>query len=119
MILTGLILTGLILTGLILTVMWPLLAQRGISVRVLEAKTAPRQHSRAIGVHPPALEHLAHLGVATAFCQRGIKVQKGVALTYAAKQLGTLDFGRCPAPYNFVLAIRQDDNEAILREALS
>jgi len=95
-----------------------MLAQRGISVRVLEAKTAPSQHSRAIGVHPPALEHLAHLGVATAFCERGLRVQKGVALTYAAKHLGTLDFGRCPAPYNFVLAIRQDDNEAILREAL-
>jgi 2-polyprenyl-6-methoxyphenol hydroxylase-like FAD-dependent oxidoreductase len=45
-------------------------------------------------------------------------VQEGVALTYAGKHLGTLDFGRCPAPYNFVLAIRQDDNEAILRDAL-
>lgn len=95
-----------------------MLAQRGFKVRVLEAKTAPSKHSRAIGVHPPALERLAHLGVANAFCERGVKVQKGVALTYAKKPLGTLDFGRCPAPYNFVLAIRQDDNEAILREAL-
>jgi 2-polyprenyl-6-methoxyphenol hydroxylase-like FAD-dependent oxidoreductase len=95
-----------------------MLAQRGMNVRVLEAKTAPSKHSRAIGVHPPALERLAHLGVASAFCERGLQVQKGVALTYANKQLGTLDFGRCPAPYNFVLAIRQDDNEAILREAL-
>lgn len=94
------------------------LAQRGISVRVLEAKTSPRQHSRAIGVHPPALERLAHLGVADAFCEKGIAVKEGIALTYAGKTLGILNFGRCPAPYNFVLAIRQDDNEAILREAL-
>ena len=95
-----------------------MLAQRGVKVRVLEAKTRPRVHSRAIGVHPPALERLALLDVAEAFCQRGVQVHQGVALTYAGKPLGTLDFGRCPAPYNFVLAIRQDDNEAILREAL-
>lgn len=95
-----------------------MLAQRGFTVRLLEARTQPSQHSRAIGVHPPALERLAHLGVADAFCQRGIKVKEGVALTHAGNLLGTLDFGRCPMPYNFVLAIRQDDNEAILREAL-
>ena len=55
------------------------LAQLGFSVRVLEPRTEPRAHSRAIGVHPPALERLAELGLADSFIREGVKITKGHA----------------------------------------
>ncbi|MEG2579154.1 MAG: FAD-dependent oxidoreductase, partial [Glutamicibacter sp.] len=39
------------------------LAQSGHAVRVFEQRSEPVAHSRAIGLHPPAQEVLARLGV--------------------------------------------------------
>ncbi|MEM7735936.1 MAG: NAD(P)/FAD-dependent oxidoreductase [Deinococcota bacterium] len=94
-------------------------AQQGLTVQVLEARPEPKRHSRAIGVHPPALVLLDKLGVANSFCERGLCVRDGVALGgVPLKELGRLEFKYLPPPYQFVLAIRQDDNECILSEAL-
>ncbi|MEM6431770.1 MAG: NAD(P)/FAD-dependent oxidoreductase [Deinococcota bacterium] len=94
-------------------------AQQGLSVQVLESRPEPKRHSRAIGVHPPALVLLDKLGVADAFCKRGLCVRDGAAFGGAPlKELGRLEFRHLPPPFQFVLAIRQDDNECILSEAL-
>ena len=47
-----------------------LLLQDGVDVQVLEQRTAPEAHSRAIGIHPPALAALARDGVAEAWLRR-------------------------------------------------
>lgn len=40
-----------------------LLLQNGVAVRVLERRTGRNAHTRAIGIHPPALAALERIGV--------------------------------------------------------
>lgn len=93
------------------------LAQLGFAVRVLEPRAEPRAHSRAIGVHPPALERLAELGLADAFVREGVRVTRGHAYA-GTKRLGTLSFGDLPGPYPFVLTLPQPRTETLLKGRL-
>ena len=97
------------------------LAQLGVSVRVLERRTTPAPHSRAIGVHPPSLERLAVLGLANSFVQEGVQVTRGHAYAgtkHTLKHLGTLPFAVCPPPYSFILTLPQPCTEALLATRL-
>ena len=94
------------------------LAQLGLNCRVLERRAAPSLHSRAIGIHPPALERLAELGVAEAFLQEGVRVARGHAFA-GTRRLGTLEFASCPPPYPFILTLPQPRTEAILAARLA
>ncbi len=97
------------------------LAQLGVRVRVLERYPTPSLHSRAIGVHPPALERLAVLGLAEKFIQAGVQVTRGHAYTgtkRGTQHLGTLLFSSCPAPYPFILTLPQPRTEALLAARL-
>lgn len=94
------------------------LAQLGFSVRVLEPRTEPWAHSRAIGVHPPALERLAELGLAEAFVREGVRIAHGHA--YArTRRLGTLSFTKLSGPFPFVLTLPQPRTEALLAGRLA
>ena len=93
------------------------LAQQGIGVRVLERRTAPALHSRAIGIHPPALERLAEMGLAEAFIAEGVRITRGHAYA-GTKRLGTLAFSSCPPPYPFILTLPQPRTETLLAERL-
>lgn len=94
-----------------------LLAAAGVRVEVVERRTRRSSHSRSIGVHPPALEALARVELAGAFLAHGVRVERGHA--YAGRTLlGTLDFGRCPPPFRFVLTLPQADSEALLEARL-
>ena len=46
-----------------------------------------------------------------------MKVHRGHAHS-GKKQLGTIDFSSCPAPYNFILLLAQSETERILKEEL-
>ena len=93
------------------------LAQLGIDFKILEARTSPLIHSRSIGIHPPSLEKLRHIGVAQTLIEKGVQVRGGYA--FANKMcLGYLGFEGCPKPYTFVLALPQHDTERILAERL-
>ena len=93
------------------------LAQAGVTFRVLERRCEPVQHSRALGVHPPALEVLASVGVAEAMLARGVWVRRGHAFA-GTRPLGSLSFATCPGPYPFVLALPQFETERILERRL-
>ena len=93
------------------------LAQLGVSVWVLERRSAPALHSRAIGVHPPSLERLAALGLADAFIREGVQVTRGHAFA-GTKHLGTLPFSVCRPPYAFILTLPQPRTEALLAARL-
>lgn len=107
----------------------------GLRVRVLDRASGPCSHSRAIGIHPPALQILAGLAgpgrpgrtgrsgrpggtLADAFVEEGIRVRRGHALAGPGRHLGSLDFGLLDPPWSFVLTLPQHRTERILEEAL-
>ena len=64
-------------TGLFLAA---LLARRDVDVVVLERRAVPSRHSRAIGLHPPALRALREVGLERAASEAGVRLDRGVAL---------------------------------------
>ncbi|MFC6357432.1 FAD-dependent oxidoreductase [Luethyella okanaganae] len=92
-----------------------LLAQRGLDVAVLEKRTDASAHSRAIGIHPPALAALEQIGVSAAAIAHGVRIGDGVARC-DGRMLGRLSFAEAGARHPFVLALPQRETEALLRE---
>ncbi|HEY3450652.1 MAG TPA: NAD(P)/FAD-dependent oxidoreductase [Myxococcales bacterium] len=89
----------------------------GVECLVLERRCDSHAHSRAIGIHPPALELLQGLGVAESLLARGRQVRRGHAFL-GSTLAGTLSFERCPPPFRFVLSIPQEVTERVLEERL-
>ena len=93
------------------------LAQAGRRVRVFEAQEGEGAHFRAIGIHPPALEVLAQIGVAQELVECGMPIER--ARVYEeGRLLGALTFESCPGPYRFVLTVPQPATERVLRARL-
>ena len=93
------------------------LRSAGIDCRVLERRYEPLVHSRAIGIHPPALELLQKFGLAEPLVARGRQVRRGHVFL-GATEVGTLSFDRCPSPFRFVLSIPQEETECVIEEHL-
>ncbi|WP_216329827.1 FAD-dependent oxidoreductase [Deinococcus aestuarii] len=92
------------------------LARRGLSFLVLEQREAPPPHSRAIGIHPPALELLGRLGLADRMVARGVLI-RGALVRGERGVLGELEFSGV-SPYPFILALPQRDTETLLEARL-
>ncbi|KQX07509.1 MULTISPECIES: FAD-dependent oxidoreductase [unclassified Leifsonia] len=101
--------------GLLLAI---LLAQRNVDVVVLEGRTEGSAHSRAIGIHPPAVRVLESAGVAGEAIRRGVPITRG-EVRCDGRVLGSLDFAEAGARYPFVLSLPQRETEALLRERLA
>lgn len=86
-------------------------------MKVLERRLERVRHSRALGIHPPALERFREIGVADAMIERGVQVQRGHAFA-GTRLLGSLSFESCPEPYPFVLALPQFETERLLERRL-
>ncbi|MDV6374984.1 FAD-dependent oxidoreductase [Deinococcus arenicola] len=95
-----------------------LLARRGLSFRVLERRTEPGQHSRAIGIHPPALEAFREVGLIGPLLEAGLQIPRGM-VTGENGPLGELEFGTASKDFPFILSLPQRETEAILRRRLS
>jgi 2-polyprenyl-6-methoxyphenol hydroxylase-like FAD-dependent oxidoreductase len=100
------------------------LAADGVAVRLLEARTEPTRHARAIGVHPPGLAALHEVGAAEPLLERAARVRRGHAFAAGrgrpARRLGTLDFAASlPDPWRFVATVPQFVTEAVLEERLA
>jgi 2-polyprenyl-6-methoxyphenol hydroxylase-like FAD-dependent oxidoreductase len=91
--------------------------ERGIQPVVYERRPALRSGSRSIGVHPPSLELLERLGLAQRFVERGVRVERGVAVGRDGV-IGAVDFGACFGRHRYVLSVPQAVTESLLREAL-
>lgn len=102
-------------TGLVLAC---LLAQRGIDVAVLERRTGPRQYSRAIGLHPPALAVLQAVHIEAAALAEGMRVHSGTAIS-RGRWLGSLSFEYAWPQRPFVLTLPQNRTEALLAQRLA
>lgn len=91
------------------------LLQEGVSVRLLEQRTERNIQTRAIGIHPPALEALKRVQVAGAVVEEGMPIRKGIA-TSGGKALGTMSFAGVSEDFPFVLALPQWRTEQLLEE---
>ena len=94
-----------------------LLLQHGVSVRILEKRTGRNAHTRAIGIHPPALAALDRIGVASALVARGIPIRRGRAVS-AGREIADMPFGPVSDRYPFVLAVPQPVTESVLERRL-
>lgn len=91
------------------------LLQRGITVRVLERRQLRDRHTRAIGIHPPALAALDTVRVASAMVRDGVPIRTGMAVS-RGRTVGTMSFDRVSDTYPFVLALPQFRTEQLLEE---
>ncbi|WP_104116924.1 NAD(P)/FAD-dependent oxidoreductase [Arthrobacter sp. B1805] len=94
-----------------------LLRQAGLDAVVLERRTERSSHSRAIGIHPPALRALAAGGIADELRSRGVLIRDGVARS-AGQHVGTVSFSCLPGEEKYVLAVPQAVTEEILERRL-
>ncbi|WP_237687465.1 FAD-dependent oxidoreductase [Arthrobacter jiangjiafuii] len=94
-----------------------LLAQAGISVQVLEQRLTRSEHSRAIGIHPPALEALAAAGVAGTMSREGVQIRRGEARS-GGSPVAAVDFAAASARFPYVLTLPQLRTEALLETRL-
>ncbi|HYH77064.1 MAG TPA: NAD(P)/FAD-dependent oxidoreductase, partial [Arthrobacter sp.] len=90
-----------------------LLLQEGVGVRVLEQRRARDTHSRAIGIHPPALAALGRAGVAPALTASGVPIRRGRAFS-GGRLVGTMSFESASRQFPFVLSLPQCSTEAHL-----
>lgn len=101
-------------TGLFLA---SLLAGFGVDVQVLERRTEPSTHSRAIGLHPPAVAALERVGLADAAVAAGMPIRVGRARS-RGRDLGALHFARAWPERPFVLSLPQNRTVALLEHRL-
>lgn len=91
------------------------LLQDGVAVRVLEQRNSRNLHTRAIGIHPPALHALDRVQVAAAMVREGIQIRTGRAVS-GGRTVGTMSFDAVSGDYPFVLALPQFRTEQLLEE---
>ncbi|MGW6173131.1 FAD-dependent oxidoreductase [Arthrobacter sp. NPDC055138] len=94
-----------------------LLARRGMDVTVLEQRRARSRHSRAIGIHPPALAVLDDAGVGPALLAAGVRIRRGTARS-RGREVAALSFAAVPGRHQYVLAVPQVITEHLLEEQL-
>ncbi len=94
-----------------------LLGQQGLSCILLEKRTDLPASSMAIGVMPPSLQRLSHLGLSAQVLNAGCPVKK-TSILAGTELLGCLDLTRLPSPFNYVLSIPQSALVRILRDKL-
>lgn len=91
------------------------LLQEDLTVRVLERRETRDRHSRAIGIHPPALAALDRVGLARPMVREGVPIREGLAVS-AGKTVGAMPFHSVSDTFPFVLALPQCRTEELLEE---
>ncbi|NKX53919.1 FAD-dependent oxidoreductase [Arthrobacter mobilis] len=94
-----------------------LLSRAGLDVAVLERRQVRSTHSRAIGIHPPALEVLDDAGAAAPLVAAGLQIRRGVARSLGAT-VAALSFTGVSERFPFVLTVPQAVTERILTDQL-
>ncbi len=90
-----------------------LLLQHGVQVCVLEQRTAPEAHSRAIGIHPPGLAALQRAGVAPELVAEGVAIRRGIAVV-GSRRIAEMAFAGVSDTFPYVLSLPQARTEAVL-----
>jgi 2-polyprenyl-6-methoxyphenol hydroxylase-like FAD-dependent oxidoreductase len=92
-----------------------LLLQEGVEAKVLEQRLHRETHSRAIGVHPPALAALDDAGVAEAMVDSGVQIRRGIAMG-SGRTVGSMSFAPVSNRFPFILSLPQSITETFLEQ---
>ncbi|QNE14700.1 NAD(P)/FAD-dependent oxidoreductase [Pseudarthrobacter sp. NBSH8] len=92
-----------------------LLLQEGVAVRVLDQRVHRESHSRAIGIHPPALAALDRVDVAGTMIGAGVQIRGGIAVS-GGKTVGSMSFASVSECFPFVLSLPQFTTEYLLEQ---
>lgn len=95
-----------------------LLANRGVEPVVLEARETEAVHSRAIGIHPPALDVLDRIGAAERIVDEGVLIERGSAYS-RGRRLGILSFAVPGARHPYIVSIPQVMTQRTLDASLA
>ncbi len=93
------------------------LLERGANVALIEARAEPVRHSRAIGIHPPSLEALESIGVASQIADEAVQITGGMAIN-RGRMLGKLSFDLPGSRYPFVASLQQHRTQELLERAV-
>ena len=111
---TSLLVVGAGPTGLTAAVE---LARRGLIARVIDKKSDPLPLSRAVGINAHSLTLLEASGVTGRLLAAGIHVRE-LLIHDRDRVISRIRLDREDLPYNFMLALPQDETEGILRARL-
>ncbi len=94
-----------------------MLHAKGYDVVVVDPRTSVNQHSRAIGIHPPGLSALDHVGLADIFVEKGTTVTGGWAYV-EGRPVGRMSFDSNPGRWKYPVIMPQHITEEILEQAI-
>jgi len=94
------------------------LAGQGVNFVLVDKLAAPQTTSRAAAIHARTLEVLEPLGVTDALVGAGFPIQT-VVLQDRDKTLMRVGFDQIPSRYQYILALPQNETEAILTQRLT
>lgn len=92
-------------------------ARRGLSYRIIEARSSQSEHSKALAIFPRTLEIFDMAGIVAPFLEAANRVTN-VAITTHSRALARMKFEPQHSPYPFVAMVPQDVTEKLLVEAL-
>ena len=101
-------------TGLLLAAE---LQRRGVSCKLIDARSGPLHWDRATVIHPRSLEVFESLGLIDRFLEAGTK-QRRVKIYSGGRLLGALDLSECGSRYGFNLGLSEEATESILTDYL-
>lgn len=99
-------------TGLFLAY---LLKKRGNTIRLIDKKSGPSTHSKAIAIHSRTLEILYKEGLGEIFQQSGLKIE-GIKIEDGKKH-AFINFSDVDITYPFALSVPQTETERLLIDA--
>jgi 2-polyprenyl-6-methoxyphenol hydroxylase-like FAD-dependent oxidoreductase len=85
----------------------------GLPVRLIDKAERPAQWSQALVVQARTLEQFDRYGIADQAVAQGRKISKA-QIWSNAKQIASLDFGRIPSRFPYLLFLPQNDTEELL-----
>jgi len=92
-------------------------ARRGLSWRLVEARRAQSEHSKALAIFPRTLEIFDMAGVVEPFLEAANRVTS-VAVVAHGRTLAHMRFAPEESPYPFIAMVPQDVTERLLVEQL-
>ena len=90
------------------------LARRGVGVRLIEKRTCPAEHSRALAVLPRTMEMMDQLGLANAFINPSHQAKGICFYGRDRKEAFRSSMGDLPSEFPFFLLLPQTETENIL-----
>lgn len=92
-------------------------ARRGLTHRIVEARSGQSEHSKALAIFSRTMEIFDMAGVAGPFLEHANRVT-AVAIAPRQRTLGRIPFQPADSPYRFVAMVPQNVTESLLFEEL-